>query len=397
MNSKRIHSIDVFRALTMLLMIWVNDFWTLQSVPKWLKHASSGEDYLGFSDLIFPWFLFVLGMSIPFSFQKRIQNGDGSWIMCKHIFTRTIALITMGLFHMNMEMYNDEYSAFTKPFFVIITTSAFFLIWSDFSSSMKKNKNLLMVVRLIGILILVFMVLSFTGKDYEGNQIGFKTHWWGILGLIGWVYFIAASAYLIMKNSLVGMSICFTISFGLNILSSSGIPYNIFSWQNANWIPGSGGLQAIAFGGIIVSLLLMKLKPEKNIIGFYSVLLGLGSISFGMGIFLRNYYIISKIQNTPSWILVSLSTAIILFGLIHWITDVKKYLSWYRFISIAGTSTLTCYLIPYFYYNIIALSSLAIPTAYTTGIIGLFKSALYSLMMILIAWIFTRMTLQIKI
>ena len=117
MNSKRIHSIDVFRALTMLLMIWVNDFWTLQSVPKWLKHASSGEDYLGFSDLIFPWFLFVLGMSIPFSFQKRIQNGDGSWIMCKHIFTRTIALITMGLFHMNMEMYNDEYSAFTKPFF----------------------------------------------------------------------------------------------------------------------------------------------------------------------------------------------------------------------------------------------------------------------------------------
>ena len=397
MNSKRIHSIDVFRALTMLLMIWVNDFWTLQSVPKWLKHASSGEDYLGFSDLIFPWFLFVLGMSIPFSFQKRIQNGDGSWLMCKHIFTRTVALITMGLFHMNMEMYNDEYSTFTKPFFVIITTSAFFLIWSDFSSSMKKNKNLLMVVRLIGILILVFMLLSFTGKDYEGNQIGFKTHWWGILGLIGWVYFIAASAYLIIKNSLVGMSICFTIFFGLNILSSSGTPYNIFSWQNTNWIPGSGGLQAIAFGGIIVSLLVIKLKPEKNIIGFYSVLLGLGSISFGMGIFLRNYYIISKIQNTPSWILVSLSTAIILFGLIHWITDVKKYLSWYRFISIAGTSTLTCYLIPYFYYNIIALSSLAIPTAYTTGIIGLFKSALYSLMMILIAWIFTRMKLQIKI
>ena len=105
MNSKRIHSIDVFRALTMLLMIWVNDFWTLQSVPKWLKHASSGEDYLGFSDLIFPWFLFVLGMSIPFSFQKRIQNGVGSWLMCKHIFTRTVALVTMGLFHMNMEMY----------------------------------------------------------------------------------------------------------------------------------------------------------------------------------------------------------------------------------------------------------------------------------------------------
>ena len=48
----RIISIDVFRGVTMFLMLWVNDFWTLNSIPKWLKHAVSGEDYLGFSDLI---------------------------------------------------------------------------------------------------------------------------------------------------------------------------------------------------------------------------------------------------------------------------------------------------------------------------------------------------------
>ena len=35
----------------MILMIWVNDFWTLISIPKWLKHAPAEEDYLGFSDL----------------------------------------------------------------------------------------------------------------------------------------------------------------------------------------------------------------------------------------------------------------------------------------------------------------------------------------------------------
>jgi predicted acyltransferase len=71
---KRVVSIDVFRGLTMFLMIWVNDFWTLQGIPKWLKHAASGEDYLGFSDLIFPWFLFVVGMSIPFAFENRVSR-----------------------------------------------------------------------------------------------------------------------------------------------------------------------------------------------------------------------------------------------------------------------------------------------------------------------------------
>ena len=57
-------------------MIWVNDFWTINNIPKWLKHAKTGEDYLGFSDVIFPWFLFVLGMSIPFSFENRIKQGE---------------------------------------------------------------------------------------------------------------------------------------------------------------------------------------------------------------------------------------------------------------------------------------------------------------------------------
>ena len=50
----RLASIDILRALTMVLMIWVNDFWTLSNVPKWLMHATANEDYLGFSDIIFP-------------------------------------------------------------------------------------------------------------------------------------------------------------------------------------------------------------------------------------------------------------------------------------------------------------------------------------------------------
>ncbi|HIF84504.1 MAG TPA: DUF1624 domain-containing protein, partial [Flavobacteriaceae bacterium] len=62
-NYMRFASIDILRAITMVLMIWVNDFWTLTNVPKWLKHANAVEDYLGFSDIIFPLFLFIVGLS----------------------------------------------------------------------------------------------------------------------------------------------------------------------------------------------------------------------------------------------------------------------------------------------------------------------------------------------
>ena len=61
----RIASIDVFRALTMFLMVFVNDLWTDIGIPAWLEHAPANADAMGFSDIIFPSFLLV-GLSLPF-------------------------------------------------------------------------------------------------------------------------------------------------------------------------------------------------------------------------------------------------------------------------------------------------------------------------------------------
>ena len=394
----RIISIDVFRSITMVLMIWVNDFWTINNIPKWLKHAKTGEDYLGFSDVIFPWFLFVLGMSIPFSFENRIKQGEPIFTIWVHIILRTIALVVMGLFHMNMEMYNHDTSYLSKPIYVIISTIAFFMIWNIYPSKLEKKWDIASkAIRLIGVIILIIMFLLFSGKDYEGNDIGFAIHWWGILGLIGWVYLIAASAFIFIRTSILGSFIAFFICMGLNIISSSGIPYNIFSWQSVNWIPGSGGLQALAFGGIIVSLLLMQSRVNRNIKNLYITLFCFATLSLLSGFLLRNYFVLNKNLGTPTWIMISLSTAIFLFIFLHWLTDVKKILSWYKYIKIAGTATLTCYLIPYFVYSFRTITGIVLPEFLLTGIIGLVKSILYSLIIISICWGLKKIKIQLKI
>jgi len=394
----RIISIDVFRSITMVLMIWVNDFWTINNIPKWLKHAKTGEDYLGFSDVIFPWFLFVLGMSIPFSFENRIKQGEPIFTIWIHIILRTIALVVMGLFHMNMEMYNHDTSYLSKPIYVIISTIAFFMIWNIYPSKLEKKWDIASkAIRLIGVIILIIMFLLFSGKDYEGNDIGFAIHWWGILGLIGWVYLIAASAFIFIRSSMIGSFIAFFICLGLNIISSSGIPYNIFSWQSVNWIPGGGGLQALAFGGIIVSLLLMQSRVNRNIKNLYITLFCFATLSLLSGFLLRNYFVLNKNLGTPTWIMISLSTAIFLFIFLHWLTDVKKILSWYKYIKIAGTATLTCYLIPYFVYSFRTITGIVLPEFLRTGIIGLVKSILYSLIIISICWGLKKIKIQLKI
>ncbi len=72
---QRLASIDVFRALTMFLMIFVNDLWSLTNIPQWLEHTQAHEDGMGLADVVFPAFLFIVGLSIPFAIGNRWSKG----------------------------------------------------------------------------------------------------------------------------------------------------------------------------------------------------------------------------------------------------------------------------------------------------------------------------------
>ena len=153
----------------------------------------------------------------------------------------------------------------------------------------------------------------------------------------------------------------------------------------------------MTFGGVIVSLFLIENRNKDNIIRLYITLCCFGLISLSSGLLLRNYFVLNKILGTPTWILVSLSTAVFLFIFLHWLSDVKKILSWYKYINIAGTATLTCYLIPYFYYSLRTLSGIVLPEFLLTGFIGLTKSLIYSLIIVGICWGLKQIKIQLKI
>ena len=74
--SKRLLSIDVLRAITMLLMIFVNDVSGVKNIPEWIDHVKADADGLGFADTIFPAFLFIVGFSLPLAIKNRIKKGD---------------------------------------------------------------------------------------------------------------------------------------------------------------------------------------------------------------------------------------------------------------------------------------------------------------------------------
>src|SRR6201996_4729688 len=137
---KRLLSIDVLRALTMLLMIFVNDASGVNHIPSWLDHAKEYEDGMGFADTIFPCFLFIVGLSIPLAINRKMQKGESFSAISFSILSRSFALIVMGFFHVNLEEYSST-SVLPEAVWEILITLSFFLIWLDYSPTISNLKK----------------------------------------------------------------------------------------------------------------------------------------------------------------------------------------------------------------------------------------------------------------
>lgn len=94
-KSTRLVSLDVFRGFTIAFMILVNNNGDQSHAYSQLKHA----DWNGWTatDLVFPTFLFLLGVSIVFAFESRLSRGTSKKTIFLSALRRAIVLFLIGL------------------------------------------------------------------------------------------------------------------------------------------------------------------------------------------------------------------------------------------------------------------------------------------------------------
>jgi predicted acyltransferase len=95
-KSGRLASLDAFRGLTIAAMILVNNPGSWDHVYWPLRHAA----WHGWTptDLIFPFFLFIVGVAIPLALGRRKDEGRGVASLFAKILTRTCIILALGLF-----------------------------------------------------------------------------------------------------------------------------------------------------------------------------------------------------------------------------------------------------------------------------------------------------------
>lgn len=374
----RLASIDILRALTMLLMIWVNDFWSLIDIPKWLTHASATEDYMGFSDVIFPLFLFIVGLSIPLAIQHRLDKKDSTATIAKHILIRSVSLLVIGFYLVNYETAHQS-MVISKSVWCLLLASAVVLIWMNWKRSpvdQKWHKYL----QAAGYIILLLLAVIYKGG--EDGTLWMTTQWWGILGLIGWAYLLNALVYLYTKGNLWLMVLLWIVLNGLAVLTHSSMAPELNGALSYLSPILTGTIPAFTTAGIVATLLFKKLS-NGDMKWVYAALISLGFINIIYGLATRPVWGISKIQGTPSWLGICTGIGFLLFAILYYIADQKKITSWAKIIAPAGTATLTCYMIPYLIYPFYNITGFHFPDVLNTAALGLLLSFIFALLIVI--------------
>ena len=187
----RLPSVDLLRGLDVFLMLFVNEMSGVRGTPRFLLHTPSAVDGMTITDVVFPAFLFITGMSLPLAIDARLARGESAWHLWRHTLTRTFALLVMGVFMVNGE---EATAGWLSPAaWNAIMTVALMLIWVRPAATRDSRGKVVRVAA--GALLLAGLALAYHSDEGSGLAV-FSPHWWGILGLIGWAYLVGATIYL---------------------------------------------------------------------------------------------------------------------------------------------------------------------------------------------------------
>src|SRR5271168_5265517 len=165
--SGRIASIDIFRGLTVLVMVFVDNLDFVKGLPWWTYHLPRQSNGITYVDMVFPAFLFVMGMSIPLAMQRGIAAGDSVGKIWWHTVARSLSLVALGLFIANGPQVDPQQTRISSASWALLGFAGIALFWGV-PSIAPAHKPLYRILKYSGLLLLIVLAVIFRRKTVEG-------------------------------------------------------------------------------------------------------------------------------------------------------------------------------------------------------------------------------------
>lgn len=291
---KRLLSLDVLRGLTIAWMIMVDN--STSSAWAQMHHA----DWNGFTatDLVFPTFLFVVGVSIVFSTEARLRRGDSRAKLAAHAARRGVILFLLGVFvngfpHFHLQHWRI-YGILQRIAICYLVVALVYLldrrVWT---------KVALVVLLLVGYWALVRWV-PVPGAGVPGRDITFLDK---DQNIVAWVNRQLMPGHLYEE-------------------STSDNPNNPHNTRDPEGLLSDIPAIATTLVGLLAGLWLRKLLPTKiKTLG----LIGAAAACLAMGYLWSIWFPLNKKMWTSSYVLWAAGWSLLLLALVYWAMEQRDW------------------------------------------------------------------------
>jgi len=353
-SQQRLQSLDVLRGFDMFwIMGGEGIFLTLATLTGWpvfvwwakqLEHVP-WHGFV-FYDMIFPLFLFIAGISFPFSYAKRFQGPENRKALYSHIIKRGLLLVVLGIIYNNGVSFDFAQNRYGS------VLGHIGLAWMFAALIFINTRLTYRIVWFWGLLIVYYLLLVLFPAHDLGSTDPFSLEG----SLAGYIdrHYMPGTLYLKIHD-----------------------PEGFLST-----IPAIGtALLGMLTGQFVMSPYLRE-KPFTKVMYMALAAVGLMMIGLGWNVF----FPINKNLWTSSFVCFVGGLSLLLFTLFYLVIDVLKYRKWTTFFVVIGVNSIAIYMAH-------ALIDFDFTTKFLFGsFIGLFASnlepLLHAIAFFVVSWLF---------
>lgn len=327
----RLVSLDAYRGFVMICLA-ANGFGIAKTATKypdsplwkWLYYHFEHVPWVGcgFWDLIQPSFMFMVGVSLPYSYAKRSEAGDSTWKLLSHVLIRSAVLILLGIFLSSAGATTTNYTFMNVLTQIGLGYPFLFLLWRrGFDTQLRISAVILCAYWAW------FALTPVAGAEFDFEKVGLPKNW---------VYLSGFAAH---WQKCANPAATFDLWF-LNLFPrTEPFLFNKGGYQTLNFIPS---LVTMTFGlmaGEHIKASSNRLKTLVNLVGSGLVLFVIG---WGLD-FLGICPLVKRIW-TPSWTLYSTGLTLMMLSAFYAVIDVVGWRWWAFPLVVAGMNSMALYI-----------------------------------------------------
>lgn len=330
-SSSRLVSLDAYRGFVMICLA-ANGFGLLEtsrnfadsSVWQVIGHQFDHVPWVGgvFWDLIQPSFMFMVGVSLPYSYSRRREKGD-SWAQCLwHAIIRSVVLILLGVFLSSASSKETNFTFMNVLTQIGLGYTFLFLLW-DRGIVIQS----LAAIAILGAYWAWFAMTPVAPADFDYAKVGLPENWDYLTGF--------AAHWQKCANPAATFDQWF-----LNLFPrSEPFVFNKGGYQTLNFVPS---LVTMLFGLMTGEFIRRSTSRQKTLIalsiaGFVLLAMGCALHAFGVCPLVKRIW-------TPSWTLYSTGLTLLMLATFYWAIDLCGWRTIAFPLTVAGMNSIALYI-----------------------------------------------------